>query len=293
MAIRNFTEWIKLKYKYGRILNRNWRIRSTDQSNNIVSTTMWKTKNEYGPPIKLNSGAKPKNFSRGRTRTLNLTPLFFLFKKSKKLLVQKLKLERNTSSLPLLVSQQEVCGYYQSKKMKVITLRLVGKMEEITKPGNLCFKFDHVWVEKFVWHKVQTRGAKIKQLLWICSYSSDIARSTDGAADSSNLTTREQALVTKEDARKQVFSESEENDIVRSTSNSPILDLKVYDMLKETLHDFNVDHVIVKPKSKNTEAEEKQQRNRSCSYGPSQDFYYIKLDLKLLQFKIRNRNNQK
>ena len=52
------------------------------------------------------------------------------------------------------------------------------------------------------------------------------------------------------------ISSTEENEVAKSLSNFPIVDVKDYDIAEKTIHYIHVNHVIEKPEMKGTEAEE-------------------------------------
>ena len=81
---------------------------------------------------------------------------------------------------------------------------------------------------------------------------------------------------------------------MKPSAMSPIVDPKDYDIPEKTIHYIQINHVIEKPKTKNTDAEENLRKSEV-------DFMtYLKtlthktsVDPKLLQLKICVRNEQK
>ena len=140
------------------------------------------------------------------------------------------------------------------RNKNLATLRLIEKRQELTKSGNLRFKFEAV----------------------------------------SNSTNRQQVRVrSKIKKGPENLSSAEESDVVKPGANFFIVGLKKNDIAEITIHNVQVNHVIGKPKTKNAEAEKSVKKAEvNFMVDITTLRHKTSVDPKLVQTKIRVGNNQ-
>ena len=198
-------------------------------------------------------------------------------------------------------SKHQSNGIINKQEKSPETLRLIARRKEITKPGNLRFKFDSslsrkVWVPRRPNKRGRDEVAEIDlELLFrnneknrwgggYFEFNELKPSSSKGKPNTSEQYTTEPEPI----------SSTEENEVAKSSSDIPIADLKDYDIAEKTIHYIQINHVIDIPKTKSAEAAE---NFKKAEFNFMIDLKTLKhktsVDPKLLQLKICVRNKQK
>ena len=137
------------------------------------------------------------------------------------------------------------------------TVLLIEKRQEITKHGDLRFKFNtdlnrKVWVPRRSGRGGRDEMAAIDLEL----LSKNNERNRWGGAYFKLNGLRASSTTERNKQKPENVSSTEESDMVQPPANFPIVDSKDYDNAEKTIHDIQINHVIAKPKTKSDEADE-------------------------------------
>ena len=149
--INILSEHFKLNHNYGRLLNTNRKILSTDQSINMALTTNRELTNEFAPPKKFIPGVESKDLTRERTQAIKfISTNYNLIDKTNLFDFIDLKMEKVMYDYHQGGANKKITDIIDKRDRSPETHRLVEKRKEFTKPGNLRFNFFSI-VNRKVW----------------------------------------------------------------------------------------------------------------------------------------------
>ena len=138
------------------------------------------------------------------------------------------------------------------------TLWLIGGRQDITKQGNLRFTFDNnsirkVWVPRRPDKKRRDKLAVFNSELL---FRNNEKKNRWGGSYSEFDEPRASSNTERNKKEPEIMSSIEESDVVKPWKNFRNVELEDYIIAKKKSNDIQVNHVIEKPKTKNTKAEE-------------------------------------
>ena len=220
--------------------------------------------NEIASPKKIDTNVNPKDFTRGQAQAnISINIEFNLIERSFTFYFTDSKMEKQINyDYYHWGANKKVMDFNNKCEKRPETLRLIEKRTKITKPANLPFKLDSGSNRKMcVQQRPDKRGMNEVTPIDIEFFSGNMKKSrwggyfefkeTKPASTKGKPSTREQNTI-----EPKPVSSTEENELMKSSSNFPIVDLKDYDIAEKTIHYIQINHVIDKPKTKCAEAEE-------------------------------------